>query len=115
MSPFGYREFRDARALAGVDSSFEAFLYVDGMPYLATKDLDRMSTQTYLTDIYYSVILKDVVQRYEIRDVTLLERIVLYTMQNVGNLLSANAVAKYLKSSSQTTRCAQYWQWRWHA
>ena len=98
VNPFGYREFRDARGLVGADSSFEAFLSIGGMPYLATKDLDQISTQTYLTDIYNSVILKDVVQRYEIRDVTLLERIILFAMQNVGNPLSANAVAKYLKS-----------------
>ena len=98
VNPFGYREFRDARALTGADQSFEAFLSIGGMPYLATKNLDQTSAQTYLTDIYNSVILKDVVQRYEIRDVTLLERIVLFAMQNIGNPLSANAVAKYLKS-----------------
>ena len=98
VNPFGYREFRDAWTLAGADPSFDAFLRVGGMPYLATKNLDRLSEQTYLTDIYNSVVLKDIVQRNEIRDVTLLERIVLFAMQNISNQLSVNAVARYLKS-----------------
>ena len=39
----------------------------------------------YLRDVYHSVILKDVIGRNAIRDVDLLERIVLYLMANVGH------------------------------
>lgn len=48
-------------------------------------------------DLYNSIILKDVVQRNEVRDIDLLDRIFRYIMANVGQLFSANSIVKYLK------------------
>lgn len=102
--PFGYAEFRDAReranadTKAGADASFQAFLIEGGMPFVATHAWDADSRRTYLTDIYRSVVLKDIVRRHRIRDVALLERIVLFALRNTGNVLSANAIATYLKA-----------------
>lgn len=96
--PFGYSEFVAARKAVGADHSFDAFLRIGGMPFVATHDWDDDSRNTYLTDIYRSVALKDIVRRHRIRDVALLERIVLFAMQNVGNTFSSSAIASYLKS-----------------
>ncbi|BDR52322.1 ATPase [Bombiscardovia nodaiensis] len=105
--PFGFAEFRAARQSLGADDSFKAFLQMGGMPFAASGNLSEESQRTYLTDIYHSVVLKDIVQRYRIRDIALLERIVRFALSNVGNVISANSVASYLKSerielSSQT-------------
>ncbi|MBT1161370.1 MULTISPECIES: ATP-binding protein [Bifidobacterium] len=96
--PFGYAEFRDARQRIHGDDSFNAFLMEGGMPFVAAGSWDEESRRTYLTDIYRSVVLRDVVRRHRIRDVALLERIVMFAMQNTGNVLSANAIAAYLKA-----------------
>ncbi|KZX10596.1 ATP-binding protein [Methanobrevibacter filiformis] len=48
-------------------------------------------------DLYNSIILKDVVQRNEIRDIDLLDRIVRFTMANIGQLFSAKNIVNYLK------------------
>ena len=96
--PFGYAEFKDAREHANGDSSFTAFLTEGGMPFIATKSWDEESRRTYLTDIFRSVVLKDIVKRHQVRDVTLLERIIMFALRNIGNVFSANAVAAYLKS-----------------
>jgi len=50
-----------------------------------------------LEDIYNSVILKDIVKRNDVRDIELLDRIILYIMANIGRLFSANSIVKYLK------------------
>ncbi|MBW3080319.1 ATP-binding protein [Bifidobacterium saguinibicoloris] len=96
--PFGYSEFADARRQIHGDDSFDAFLREGGMPFVATGDWDEESRRTYLTDIYRSVVLRDVVRRHRIRDVALLERIVMFAMQNTGNMLSSSAIAAYLKA-----------------
>lgn len=96
--PFGYEEFKTARQQHDADDSFNTFLIDGGMPFIATHAWDEESRRTYLTDIYRSVVLKDIIRRHHIRDVALLERIVLFVMQNTGSLLSANAIASYLKS-----------------
>ena len=52
-------------------------------------------------DIYSSVILRDTVQRYKIRDVELLERVVKYVFDNIGNTFSGKNVADYFKSQQR--------------
>ncbi|WP_082440474.1 ATP-binding protein [Bifidobacterium aesculapii] len=96
--PFGYAEFVEAKKRLGTDSSFQAFLTEGGMPFIVTGSWNEESRRTYLTDIYRSVVLRDVVRRHRIRDVALLERIVMFAMQNTGNMISANAIASYLKA-----------------
>jgi len=49
-------------------------------------------------DIYSSIILRDTIQRYKIRDVELLERVVKYVFSNIGNTFSGKNVADYFKS-----------------
>ena len=51
-------------------------------------------------DIYSSAVLRDTVKRYNIRDVELLERVVKYVFDNVGNSFSAKSVADYFKSGA---------------
>jgi predicted AAA+ superfamily ATPase len=52
-------------------------------------------------DIYSSVILRDAVQRNNIRDVELLDRVVKYVFDNIGNKFSAKNVADYFKSQNR--------------
>ena len=55
----------------------------------------------YLTDIFNSVLLKDVVKRNNIRDIELLERVVLYLMDNIGNTFSAKTISDFLKNQGR--------------
>ena len=55
----------------------------------------------YLTDIYNSVLLKDVIQRYKIRDTALLESIAIYLMDNIGNTFSAKTISDFLKNQGR--------------
>ncbi len=55
----------------------------------------------YLHDIYNSVLLKDVIARNRIRDTALLESIVLYLMDNIGNTFSAKTISDFLKSQGR--------------
>lgn len=80
---------------------FEDFIRMGGFPVLHTTDYDLESAWKVVYDIYSSAILRDTVQRNNIRDVELLERVVKYVFDNVGNRFSSKNVADYFKSQQR--------------
>ncbi|MGK7393293.1 MAG: DUF4143 domain-containing protein [Candidatus Cyclobacteriaceae bacterium M3_2C_046] len=55
----------------------------------------------YLKNIYQAILFKDVTLRFDIRNAALLERLSLYVADNIGNLVSAQKISKFLKSQHQ--------------
>ena len=54
-----------------------------------------------IQEVYNSVLLKDVVQCNNIRDVELLERMILYLLDNEGHSFSARSISNYLKQENR--------------
>lgn len=80
---------------------FNLFLRKGGFPALhAAAFTDEMGYKA-VYDIYSSAILRDTVQRHGIRDSELLERVVKFVFDNVGNTFSAKSVADYFKSQNR--------------
>ncbi|TZF81762.1 ATP-binding protein [Pedobacter sp. BS3] len=77
---------------------FLEYLRKGGFPVIHTADYTEESAYKVVYDIYSSVILRDTVQRYKIRDIELLERVIKYAFDNVGNTFSGKNVADYFKS-----------------
>jgi len=77
---------------------FDEYLYFGGFPGLFSIVDDDKSKKQYLRSIRDSVVLRDTVQRQDIRDVDLLERIMAYSFDNIGQTFSALSVSNYLKS-----------------
>ena len=88
---------------ASIQKSFQKYLLLGGMPYLANLRYADAPSKQYLQDLFNSVQLKDIVKRNKIRDVDLLERIISYVMANMGTTFSANSLAKFLKNERRAT------------
>lgn len=104
--PFSYAEFMDLYKDIFPDASdsavFQKYLTLGGMPYLANLRYAEEPSKQYLTDVYNSVVLNDVVKRNKIRDIDLLTRIVTYVIGNIGTTFAATSIAKFLKSERRT-------------
>lgn len=104
--PFSYAEFMDLYKDIFPDASnsavFQKYLTLGGMPYLANLRYAEEPSKQYLTDVYNSIVLNDVVKRNKIRDVDLLTRIVTYVIGNIGTTFAASSIAKFLKSERRT-------------
>ena len=104
--PFSYAEFMDLYKDIFPDASdsavFQKYLTLGGMPYLANLRYAEEPSKQYLTDVYNSIILNDVVKRNKIRDVDLLTRIVTYMVGNIGTTFAATSIAKFLKGERRT-------------
>ena len=79
-------------------SQFPLYLQFGGFPALSHFELDKEIVYQYISSIYDTILLKDVVKRHHVRNITLLENITRYTFDNIGNIFSAKKVSDYLKS-----------------
>jgi len=104
IHPFSFSEFIDLFSHLGKSSSelFIDYLTFGGMPSLQYLDLQYEPSMQLLRDIYNTVILKDVVSYGRVRDIDLLQRIILFVLNNIGNTFSATSISKYFKSENRS-------------
>lgn len=81
--------------------AFIHYLRFGGFPVIHTAEYSELSAYKVVNDIYSSVILRDTIQRYKIRDVELLERVIKYAFDNIGNTFSGKNVADFFKSQQR--------------
>ncbi len=93
-----YVEFLRFHELKRSREAFREYLRFGGMPYLQNLPLDQEVVFDYLNNVLDAILLKDVVQRYDIRNVDFLKRLALFLGDNVGSKVSARNISKYLKS-----------------
>jgi predicted AAA+ superfamily ATPase len=93
-----YVEFLEFHDLNNSESALELYLKYGGLPYLKHLELSDSIVFEYLKNIYHSIVYRDIINRYEIRNVPFLEHLVQFTTDNVGSILSAKKISDYLKS-----------------
>lgn len=102
IQSLSYNEFLVFHNLADNDESLSLYIQYGGMPGLAKIGLEEDDAREYQTDIYHTVLLKDVIMRNQIRNVPFLENLVRFLADNIGKLISANSIAKYMKSQGES-------------
>lgn len=95
MHPFSFNEFLSYKGGNNEMELFQEYFKYGGMPF--TLELNSQQKIDYLNDIYNSIVLKDIVEKYKLRDVNLLNRLILYILDNIGNPFSVTGISKYLK------------------
>ena len=95
-----YQEFMQFHKLSDNHETFLKFVKFGGLPYLHNINLEDDAVFDYLKSIYNTIILRDVVARYNIRNIAFLERLNLFLSNNIGSLLSAKRISDFLKSQN---------------
>jgi len=93
-----FNEFIQFHKLTKSEETLMKYIKYGGLPYLVNLELDDNIVYEYLKNIHNSIVLKDVVARYQIRNVFLLENLLLFLADNLGSLLSAKRISDFLKS-----------------
>lgn len=99
--PLSLKEFIEFHHLQKLELEqvFKLFLKYGGMPGLHTMgELDESTFLPFASGIYDTVVLRDVVQRQQIRNHVLLDRVVRYIFDNIGNLTNASRISAFLKN-----------------
>lgn len=99
IQSLSYLEFLKFHGLDDSDDSIQKYLTFGGLPHLYRLGLENEDmVWEYIQNIYNTIVLKDVVQREGLRNVTLFENLMTYISDNTGQLVSATSLSKYLKS-----------------
>ena len=100
LFPFSFNEFKTYFKLKDNYSAFDSYLNKGGMPgsYLYNVESER---KKYLVDIYRTLIKKDIVQKFKIRNKILLDKITNFLIDNISNLASTRNIEKILNSNKE--------------
>ncbi len=115
--PLSFAEFRQFHKLESVETSnaFKLFLRYGGLPGLhAFGALSETTFQPFVTGVYNTIMLKDVVKRHQVRNVALLEQVSRFLFDNIGNLTNASRISAFLKHQKLSVgvdTILNYMQW----
>ncbi len=98
MFSLSYIEFLEFHKLENTPKSFNDYLRFGGLPYLKHLRLDEEVVYDYLKNIFQSILFKDIIGRYSIRNISFIERLCAYIADNIGQIVSAKKISDYLKS-----------------
>ena len=96
MLPLSFKEYRSVNKDENQLEAYNNYLK-SSFPYAVT--LDELKKRQYLEGIYSTVVLKDIVKRLNVTDVSVLEQLIRYMYAEIGNLHSINKITNTLNSS----------------
>lgn len=85
-----------------IKDSFEQYIKIGGFPLIALENFDQQSAYQIVSDIYNSVITRDISKRHQIKRQDLFDRVVKFILENIGQTFSANSILKFLKNEYRT-------------
>ncbi|WP_279384042.1 ATP-binding protein [Lentilactobacillus kisonensis] len=102
MLPLSFQEYLAFKDLDAQQKEryFSDYLEYGGFPSVVLQD-DKQLKDDVLNGVYSSILLRDVANRASIKEPELLERIALYLLDNIGQLISTNKIANTIRSSGR--------------
>jgi hypothetical protein len=93
-----YSEFLVFHNLADSDESLNKYLNYGGLPGLRQVGLADEFVRDYQKSVLNTVVLKDIIERHDIRNVPFLNKLLQYLADNTGKPISANNISNYMKN-----------------
>ena len=98
VQSLSYKEFLQFHKLQDSDDALAKYIQFGGLPGLVKIGLDEDDASEYQKDVLNTVLLKDVISRNNIRNVPFLERLTRFIADNIGKIISASSISKFMKS-----------------
>ena len=102
IHPLTYTEFLQFHSFLDSDESLMTYLNYGGLPGLRTVGLDNEEqVWAYIASVFNTIMLKDIIERYDIRNIPFLNNLIAFYADTTGKLTSANSISKYMKSQNE--------------
>ena len=102
IHPLTYSEFLEFHNLADSDDSLMTYLNYGGLPGLRKVGLDNdEQVWAYLSSVFNTIMLKDIIERHDIRNIPFLNNLIAFYADTTGKLTSANSISKYMKAQQE--------------
>ena len=110
--PFTFKEiceFKNITDIVEKEKAFEDYMKWGGMPQRFALT-DEFQVKTYLTDVYNSIVIKDIIKRFNIKDLDLFNRIVEYIVTTPSQNFSADSLSNYFlgKEAREVSKITLY-------
>ena len=107
MYPLSFKEFLIFNNYddMNVEDKFNEYLKYGGLPAITLIKNNDELVLSYLNDIYNSIVKKDIIDRNNLKNTTLLENIIKYLANNIGSPISSTKISNYLNSNKITPNC----------
>ena len=99
MLPLSFKEFASTMNTNDLDEIYKLYTSLGSFPYVT--ELEENEASKYLSTLYNDVIIKDVMTRKGIAEEAVLKSVAMFTLDNIGNILSANKIANTLTSEGK--------------
>ena len=96
--PLDYNEFILFHKLKSGKESFDRYIKIWSMPYLVNLPYDESIVNQYLEAIWETIIFRDVVERFSVRNVSIFNPLVLYIANNIWTIFSGKSISNFLNS-----------------
>ncbi len=116
IMPFNFCEMCEIRGITKASVSeddFMNYLQYGGMPQRFLMHTEE-ETKVYLKDLYHSIVLRDIMQRSNIKDVDLLNRIMEYMVLNTSQIFSAKSISQFFESANRKVSTETLYQYLEH-
>ena len=103
IQPFSFKEVCELKGIEDkdeIEKAFEDYIKWGGMPQRFYFK-DEQETKNYLMDLYDSIVVKDIISRYKVKDVELLNKILEYLMSTPAQQFSVTNIVNYLKNENR--------------
>ena len=97
MQPFTFKEVCLLKKPSNYEDLFLDYIKWGGMPQRFEFEEEKQ-IRTYLSDVYDSIIMKDIIRRFKINDLDLFNRIMEYMMTTPAQSFSADNIVNYFKN-----------------
>lgn len=102
MLPLSFSEFCTGTPDSiSVSEKYRLYIENSSFPYVLRYENDYRDVREYLLSLYNTILIKDIVERYKISDIMLLESVVRFVFDNIGNQLSVSKIANTIKSDGR--------------
>ena len=102
MLPLSFKEYMASSLDKNELKNYENYIEFGGFPYITNLNNDNTLIRNYLDGIYNTVLMKYVVSRGKINDTMILESLVKFIFDNIGNLVSTKKISDTLKSNGRS-------------
>ena len=101
MLPLSFKEYLSYYGKNDELKKYDNYVQTGGFPYLLNLDEDKDLIRNYLDGIYNTVLMKDVVFRNNIKDTMILDSVIKFVFDNIGQLVSVNKISNTLNSNNR--------------
>lgn len=101
MLPLSFKEFMQISNSTNPYDAFNQYLKFGSFPFIHELNNNQIAINDYLNGIYSTILLKDIASRKKIQNITILESIIKFLMDNIGNITSTNKICNTLNSNGK--------------